>query len=163
MTHAVEAEIAAAPVRHHPDRQAMANSAQPISNAQGTAGWSPCTHCKMKLSDASSVEIQNGGGGFLVFFASEVSFSARRSPSSSGKHSLWITSATRTCLTTTSPIPFHVDRVSAKWSTIPVKTKMRTASQRKPGPLQTESWTASSGITGPSRPESAPNPDFKFV
>jgi hypothetical protein len=54
-----------------------------------------------------------------------------------------------------SAIPFHVGRDSAKWSTIPVKTKMRTASQRNRGPLQTECWTASRGITGPLRPESA--------
>jgi uncharacterized iron-regulated membrane protein len=38
-----------------------------------------------------------------------------------------------------SAIPFHVVHDSAKWSTIPVKTKMRTASQRNPGPLPPES------------------------
>src|ERR1035441_6566371 len=62
-------------------------------------------------------------------------------------------------------IPFHVVQDSAKWSTIPVITKMRTASQRNPGPLPVESpdrfpWnhrTASPGITGPHRPEYAPN------
>jgi hypothetical protein len=55
-------------------------------------------------------------------------------------------------------IPLDVGRNSGKWSTIPVKTKMRTASQRNHGPLQTESWTASRGITGPLRPESAEIP-----
>jgi hypothetical protein len=51
-------------------------------------------------------------------------------------------------------IPFHVVQDSAKWSTIPVITKMRTASQRNPGPLPVESpdrfpWnhrTTSTGI-----------------
>jgi hypothetical protein len=51
-------------------------------------------------------------------------------------------------------IPFHVVHDSAKRSTIPVMTKMRTASQRNPGPLPVESadhfpWnhrTTSTGI-----------------
>src|ERR1035437_4318109 len=42
-----------------------------------------------------------------------------------------------------------------KWSLIPLPTKMRAASQWNPGPHQTECWTASCGITGPLRPESA--------
>src|SRR5664280_3689243 len=42
-----------------------------------------------------------------------------------------------------------------KWSLIPLPTKMRAASQQNPGPHQTACWTASCGITGPLRPESA--------